>query len=166
MDWIFESLRRSGFNTAMGSRALAALNTAAAAVRLNGYPLDLETIPVDDEQTYRLLAAGQTLGCTQLESPGMRSLLRTMRPRCLDDVIAAISLFRPAPLAGAQDTPWEGTRQGAPRAGTAYRLTDTSAGATAEFELPAGQTRTFILQAANRPCRSVRWRQDSWAMKP
>ena len=70
-------------------------------MRVNGSPLDLEAIPFDDPATFALLGQGGTLGCFQLESPGMRSLLRSMRPRRLDDVIAAISLFRPGPLEGA-----------------------------------------------------------------
>jgi len=85
----------------LGSRALSALSATVARVRQQGYPLDLDTIPFDDPATLALLGAGGTLGCFQLESPGMRALLKTMCPRSLDDVIAAISLFRPGPLEGA-----------------------------------------------------------------
>jgi DNA polymerase III alpha subunit len=60
----------------------------------------LQTIPVDDERTYRMMAEGHTLGCFQLESPGMRGLLKWLRPRNLDQVAIAISLFRPGPLEG------------------------------------------------------------------
>ena len=84
----------------LGSRALSALSATAARVRVNGTPLDLDGIPFDDAATYALLAEGGSLGCFQLESPGMRSLLRSMRPHCLDDIIAVISLFRPGPLEG------------------------------------------------------------------
>jgi len=82
-------------------RYVSALSATVARVRQRGYPLDLDTIPFDDPATLALLGAGGTLGCFQLESSGMRALLRIMRPRSLDDVIAAISLFRPGPIEGA-----------------------------------------------------------------
>ena len=60
----------------------------------------LDAIPFDDERTYAMMAEGDTLGCFQLESPGMRGLLKWLRPRSLSDIAAAISLFRPGPLEG------------------------------------------------------------------
>src|SRR5215218_1736042 len=93
-------------------RALSALSACAARARVNGSPLDLEAIPFDDAATYALLGQGGTLGCFQLESPGMRSLLWTMKPRQLDDVIAAISLFRPGPLAHGEPARLPASRAG------------------------------------------------------
>jgi DNA polymerase III alpha subunit len=60
----------------------------------------LQAIPTNDERTYCMIAEGNTLGCFQLESPGMRGLLKWLRPSNLDDVAVAISLFRPGPLEG------------------------------------------------------------------
>ncbi|HET6261270.1 MAG TPA: hypothetical protein VFG99_03395, partial [Chloroflexia bacterium] len=60
----------------------------------------LAAIPFDDAATYRMLAQGDTLGCFQLESPGMRGLLKWLRPRGMNDMAAAISLFRPGPMEG------------------------------------------------------------------
>jgi DNA-directed DNA polymerase III PolC len=60
----------------------------------------LQAIPTDDERTYHMMAEGDTLGCFQLESPGMRGLLKWLRPRNLNDIAVAISLFRPGPLEG------------------------------------------------------------------
>jgi DNA polymerase III alpha subunit len=60
----------------------------------------LEAIPTGDEATYQLMAEGNTLGCFQLESPGMRGLLKWLRPHNMEGVAAAISLFRPGPLEG------------------------------------------------------------------
>jgi DNA-directed DNA polymerase III PolC len=63
--------------------------------------LTLHTIPDPDAATIARLARGDTLNCFQLESPAMRHLLRMLRPRHLDDVIAAVALIRP----GAAGTP-------------------------------------------------------------
>ncbi len=59
--------------------------------------LSPETIPLDDVTTYRLLQKGDTLGCFQLESTGMRRLLKKLTPRNLADVIAILALYRPGP---------------------------------------------------------------------
>jgi DNA polymerase III subunit alpha len=98
----------------LGSRALSALSATAARARVNGQPLELDHIPFDDAATYAVLSAGETLGCFQLESPGMRALLKAMQPRRLDDIIAAVSLFRPGPLEGGlKDTFLKRLREGA-----------------------------------------------------
>lgn len=55
-------------------------------------------LPLDDEKTYALLQEGDTLGVFQLESPGMREMLRELRPECIEDVMAAVSLYRPGPM--------------------------------------------------------------------
>jgi DNA-directed DNA polymerase III PolC len=55
------------------------------------------SVPPDDPATARLLVSGRTLGCFQLESPAMRTLLRQLRPRDLAGVIAAVALVRPGP---------------------------------------------------------------------
>ncbi|MBF6612283.1 MAG: DNA polymerase III subunit alpha [Chloroflexi bacterium] len=91
----------------LGSRALTALVDTLQASGLahgtaNGGDIaqSLEAIPLDDQSTFQLMSAGNTLGCFQLESPGMRPLLKWLCPRNLNDVAAAISLFRPGPLTG------------------------------------------------------------------
>lgn len=58
----------------------------------------LNEIPLDDQNTYRLISKADTFGVFQLESYGMRHLLRQMKPYCFDDVVAAIALFRPGPM--------------------------------------------------------------------
>ena len=58
----------------------------------------IETIPLDDEVTYELLAKGQTDGVFQLESAGMKDLLVNMKPDRIEDIIALISLYRPGPM--------------------------------------------------------------------
>jgi len=64
-------------------------------------PLDvLETIPEQDPATADLVASGKTVGCFQIESPGMRATLMDIRARNIPDIIAALALFRPGPLKG------------------------------------------------------------------
>ncbi len=55
-------------------------------------------MPLEDKAVYDMLAAGQTSGVFQLESGGMRAMLTEMRPTCFEDIIAAISLYRPGPM--------------------------------------------------------------------
>ncbi len=65
----------------------------------SGTPLDIETIPMDDADTYRMLARGDALGVFQFESSGMREALREVRPTEFADLIALVALYRPGPMA-------------------------------------------------------------------
>ncbi|MCA8959014.1 MAG: DNA polymerase III subunit alpha [Planctomycetes bacterium] len=88
----------------LGLKTLTILDRAAKIVREEtGIELDLETLPLDDVPTYELLAAGDTKGIFQLESSGMRELLRRMRPDRFDDLIAVLALYRPGPLGSGMD---------------------------------------------------------------
>ena len=60
--------------------------------------LDLESLPTEDPDTYELIRSGSTTAVFQLESRGMRDLIRRLLPDCFDDVIALVALFRPGPL--------------------------------------------------------------------
>ncbi|MGB9791610.1 MAG: DNA polymerase III subunit alpha [Thermacetogeniaceae bacterium] len=60
--------------------------------------LDLDKIPLDDKATYELLATGESKGIFQLESTGMRHILRSMKPQRFEDLIALVALYRPGPL--------------------------------------------------------------------
>jgi len=55
-------------------------------------------LPTDDKKVYEMLSTGQTLGVFQLESPGMRQVLTSLKPQSFEDIIAVISLFRPGPM--------------------------------------------------------------------
>lgn len=69
----------------------------------NGLELDIDSIPMDDEKTFKLIREGETVGTFQLASPGMRSLMRDMAPSKFEDIIALIALFRPGPLKSNMD---------------------------------------------------------------
>lgn len=63
------------------------------------YPdFDIEKIPLDDKETYELISKGCTLGIFQLESGGMRQVLQSLKPECIDDIIAVLALYRPGPM--------------------------------------------------------------------
>ena len=75
------------------------LSTINAKRRAGGMePFDLETLPTDDPATYELIRSGGTTAVFQLESRGMKDLIRRLQPDCFDDVIALVALFRPGPL--------------------------------------------------------------------
>lgn len=60
--------------------------------------LDIMHIPLDDPKTYALLQAVDTVGVFQLESEGMKQLIRKMQPHCFEDIVATIALYRPGPM--------------------------------------------------------------------
>jgi DNA polymerase-3 subunit alpha len=60
----------------------------------------LETIPTDDPAVSQMVSEGQTIGCFQIESPGMRATLKEVKARSVDDIMVALSLYRPGPLTG------------------------------------------------------------------
>jgi DNA polymerase III subunit alpha len=77
-------------------RTLAIINRARA---LNGEPpFSLQGIPAGDVATYALLKSGRTTAIFQLESRGMRDLIRRLKPDCFEDIVALVALFRPGPL--------------------------------------------------------------------
>jgi DNA polymerase-3 subunit alpha len=61
-------------------------------------PLDLERLPLDDPETFRLLRSGRTTAIFQLESRGITDLVRKLQPDRFDDIVALVALFRPGPL--------------------------------------------------------------------
>ncbi len=61
-------------------------------------PLDLSQLPLDDPKTFELLKSGKTTAVFQLESRGMKDLIRRLQPDCFEDIVALVALFRPGPL--------------------------------------------------------------------
>ena len=61
--------------------------------------VDIENIPLDDKQAYKLLQKGDCIGVFQLESEGMRRYLKQLKPTEFDDIIAMVALYRPGPMA-------------------------------------------------------------------
>ncbi|MFB9833641.1 DNA polymerase III subunit alpha [Actinoallomurus acaciae] len=83
----------------LGLRNLTVIGDAIANVKANkGIDIDIRDVPLDDRTTYELLARGDTLGVFQLDSGGMRVLLRLMRPTVFTDIAAVNALYRPGPM--------------------------------------------------------------------
>ena len=83
----------------LGLRNLTVLtDTVANLKRGRGVDLDVDNVPLEDAATFGMLTAGHTIGVFQLESPGMRELVKKLRPDCFEDVMALVALYRPGPL--------------------------------------------------------------------
>ncbi|HVV87762.1 MAG TPA: DNA polymerase III subunit alpha, partial [Kofleriaceae bacterium] len=63
-------------------------------------PFDIALIPKDDADVYKMISRGDTTGVFQLESSGFREILKKLKPDCLEDIVAAVALYRPGPLEG------------------------------------------------------------------
>ncbi len=74
-----------------------AMNTINA-MQTHAEPLDINLIPVNDSKTFALLKECNTTAVFQLESRGMKDLIRRLQPDCFEDIIALVALFRPGPL--------------------------------------------------------------------
>jgi DNA-directed DNA polymerase III PolC len=90
----------------LGIRGLTVLGDVAEFIalaapdRYTGLLDVLDSTPADDPETADRLEVGGTIGCFQIESPGMRATLREIRARSEDDLMAALALYRPGPLSG------------------------------------------------------------------
>ena len=82
----------------LGLKTLTVLDRAVKYVRLRDIHIDLAAVPLDDAPSYELLAAGDSAGVFQLESTGMRSVLKGLRPDTFEDIIAIVALYRPGPM--------------------------------------------------------------------
>lgn len=84
----------------LGLRTLTVMKDAVDMIKVNkGIDIDLDKIDVDDKEVYKMLGEGKTAGVFQLESPGMTSFMKELKPDSLEDIIAGISLYRPGPMA-------------------------------------------------------------------
>ena len=84
----------------LGLRTLSIIDEALKLIEVTtGTKIDLEQLPLDDKETFKLLQAGDSLGVFQLESAPMRSLMRSLNPTGFDDVAALVALYRPGPMA-------------------------------------------------------------------
>ncbi|MFM1895557.1 MAG: hypothetical protein RLZZ385_631 [Pseudomonadota bacterium] len=85
----------------LGLRTLTIIDWAVKminAASVDATPLDIGKIPLDDARVYELLQQAETTAVFQLESRGMKDLIKRLRPSCFEDIIALVALFRPGPL--------------------------------------------------------------------
>jgi len=101
--WNMGDVEKAGL-LKMDFLGLRNLTSLEATVRLLeerlGHPIDLNALPLDDVEAYKLLQRGESKGVFQLESAGIRDLLIKMKPDRFADIIATIALYRPGPLNG------------------------------------------------------------------
>ena len=83
----------------LGLRTLTVIqNAVSMAVRNTGEDIDIDHIDFNDPDVYQMLGNGQCEGCFQLESDGMKSFMKELKPQNIEDIIAGISLYRPGPM--------------------------------------------------------------------
>ena len=97
----------------LGLRTLTVINDTLELMRTDGVQsLDLDTLPLDDENVYRLFQRGDTSGIFQFESPGMRDILKKVQPTRFTDLIALNALYRPGPLGSGMIDDYINRKQG------------------------------------------------------
>ena len=83
----------------LGLRNVTAIKDCIDIIEKNrGIKIDIDNIPYDDENVYKMISNGDTVGVFQLESGGMTSFMKQLKPTVLEDLIAGISLYRPGPM--------------------------------------------------------------------
>ena len=92
--WILEDLGL----LKMDFLGLKTLTIIHETIQKTGQDIDISKIPLDDPKTFELLARGDTVGVFQLESSGMQSILKELKPSCFEEIIAVVALYRPGPM--------------------------------------------------------------------
>ncbi|MBT3790224.1 MAG: DNA polymerase III subunit alpha [Alphaproteobacteria bacterium] len=82
----------------LGLKTLTVIDKAVKLIRQRGVELEIDKLPLDDTKTYEMLSRGETVGVFQLESSGMRDVLRGLQPDVFEDIIALVALYRPGPM--------------------------------------------------------------------
>jgi DNA polymerase-3 subunit alpha len=83
----------------LGLKTLTTIfETVKLVEKTRGIKIDISNIRLDDQETFRMLGKGDSIGAFQIESSGMRSVLRQMKADKIEDIIALISLYRPGPM--------------------------------------------------------------------
>ncbi|MCG8608456.1 DNA polymerase III subunit alpha [bacterium] len=82
----------------LGLRTLTVIDKTVKSLQKQGVTLDINSIPLEDQETYQLFARGETVGVFQFESSGMRDYLKKLRPQVFEDLIAMNALYRPGPM--------------------------------------------------------------------
>jgi len=86
---------------ALGLRTLTVIDDTLKNIkRSRGIDIDIDNLPLDDKKTFEMLQEGETIAVFQLESEGMRNLMKRLCPDCIEDIIALVAMYRPGPLEG------------------------------------------------------------------
>lgn len=83
----------------LGLSNLTIINDSIKVIkRVYGHKIDIESLPLDDEKTFQLLCNADTTGVFQLESDGMKRVLKKLKPSVFEDIVAAVAMYRPGPM--------------------------------------------------------------------
>ena len=83
----------------LGLRTLTVINEAVGFIRQQkGVTIDFDQLRCDDPAVFELISSGRDEGIFQLESSGMKSFMKELKPNCIEDLVAGISLYRPGPM--------------------------------------------------------------------
>ncbi len=82
----------------LGLKTLTVIQNTIALLKQEGIEINIDTIPLDDRKTYDMLGQGEATGVFQLESSGMREVLKKLKPDRFEDITAIVALYRPGPM--------------------------------------------------------------------
>ena len=83
----------------LGLKTLTVIKNAVGFIKeSHNIDIDINNLPLDDQETYKLLMTGETDGVFQLESSGMKDIMVNMKPDCIEDVMALLAIYRPGPM--------------------------------------------------------------------
>ena len=97
----------------LGLRNLTVISDALIHIKANtGADVVIEEVPLDDAATFKMLSEGDTDGVFQLDSPGMKALVRQLKPDRFDDIVALLALYRPGPMSANLHTSYAERKHG------------------------------------------------------
>jgi DNA polymerase-3 subunit alpha len=102
----------------LGLRTLTVIDDTLAHLRRRDVELDIDRVALDDPDVYAMLQRGDTTGVFQMESPGMRQLIKELEPDRFEDLMALVALYRPGPLNAGMHTEYAKRKHG--RSGVSY----------------------------------------------
>src|SRR5262249_7672168 len=96
----------------LGLRTLTVIDDTLAHLRRRGVELDIDHVPLDDADVYEMLQQAKTIGVFQMESGGMRQLIKALAPDRFEDLMALVALYRPGPLNAGMHTEYAERKHG------------------------------------------------------
>ena len=82
----------------LGLKTLTIIKDALDYIKDRDITIDIDNIPLDDKDVYDMLVEGDSVAVFQVESSGMKSILKQMKPDNIEDIVALVSLYRPGPM--------------------------------------------------------------------
>ena len=96
----------------LGLRNLSVIEETLRHLRSRGVELDIDEVPLDDDDTFAMLRRGDTIGVFQMESPGVKNLIKLLEPDRFEDLMACVALYRPGLLSMGQHTEYAERKHG------------------------------------------------------